>query len=131
MNIDDIVFQDFTDLHLRHPVSDEPLYTANGRPMTITVGGRDTPAYKALMMRWQNEILRRGSKKLTAEMVNANTLDQLAAITLGWNLEGKDGPIPCDPDTARRLYQDKAWIRDQVEACFADTGRYLGEAVTP
>lgn len=131
MNIDDIVFSDATDLHLRHPVSDEPLYTADGSPMTIRVGSRDTQAYKDVMTRWQNDRLRRGDRKLTAEMVRANVLDQLAAITLGWNLEGKDGPIPCTPDTARRLYQDKTWIRDQVENCFSDLGRFLGEAETP
>ena len=131
MNIDDIVFNDSTDLHLRHPVSDEPLYTADGSPMVIRVGSRDTQAYKDVMTRWQNERLRRPDRKLTAEMVRANVLDQLVAITLGWNLEGKDGPIPHTPNTARSIYQQKLWIRDQVEACFGDQGRYLGEAETP
>lgn len=131
MNIDDIVFQDATELHLRHPVSDEPLYTSSGSPMAIRLASRDSAAYKRLMTQWQNDILRRGGKKLTAEMVTANTLDQLAVLTLGWNLEGKDGPIPCTADNARRLYQDKDWIKEQVEACVSDLGRYLGEAATP
>lgn len=130
MNIDDIVFADATDLHLRHPVSDEPLYTADGSPMVIRVGSRDTKAYKDVQTRWQNELLRRGIRKLSAEMVQANTLDKLAALTLGWNLEGRDGPIPCSADTARRLYHDKPWIHEQVEAAFSDLGRFLGEAET-
>lgn len=132
MNIDDIELLDTSTLHLRHPVSDAPLYTSDGQPMTIELSGENAKEYKATTRRWQNETLRRPNRKLTAEQLEERGLELLVVSTRNWNLEGRDGPIPFSPRVAHEIYSDpsKSWIRKQVEAHVYDDANFMGELLT-
>lgn len=130
MNIDAIVMKEFVDVQLKHPVTDEPLLTSDGKPMWIRVCGSDSNHFRSVQARFRNEVLRNPNKKMTAEKEFARMTEILVACTFDWCIEGANGLIPFSADEARKLYTEKVWIRNQViNAIFDDTLYYsLGES---
>lgn len=133
MSLKSIKIGTTSDLHLRHPVSDALLFNDDGTPMLITVAGEHSEDYKAVTRRWQNEMLRRPSKKLTSEQIEQRALDLLVAVTRGWQIQWEDGEmLPFTAAAARTLYDDTehAWIKLQVEQHVHDMSNFLGESLT-
>lgn len=129
-SIDTINYLDAVDMPLTHPVTFEPLEMADGTPMSIRLTGEHSGAYKRLQRAFQNETLKsHGKKPLTAEQLEERGLQLLAACTLGWNLQGEDGPLPFSQANAVALYRDKPWIRDAVNEFVFNKANFLGESL--
>lgn len=63
--------------------------------------------------------------------LNDTILDQLVAVTAGWqNLTVNGEPLPCTPENARALLTDPrtAWIRPQVQAAYLSLSRFFDSA---
>ncbi len=130
MNIKSITLGHLSTLHLRHPGTDAALYNDDKTPMTITLVGEHSEEYKAVTRRWQNEVLRKPNRKLTAEQVEERGIDLLVACTKGWQIQGEEGLMPFSPDAARDLYSDRTlgWIKSQVESHLYEASNFLGES---
>lgn len=125
------------DLELRHPV------TREGLGVFITVAGQDSTAFRDHARRKANEALRRqfeakrrgkDADAPTMEQIEADAIELLVAVTLGWRTEagGKSEPVivwagdrlECTPDNARRLYRER-FIREQVDEAVGDLANFL------
>jgi len=130
MSIKNITLGHLSTLHLRHPGTDALLYNDDKTPMTITLVGEHSDEYKSVTRRWQNEVLRKPNRKLTAEQVEERGIDLLVACTKGWKIQWDEGLLPFSPEAARELYADRehAWIKNQVEAHIYEASNFLGES---
>lgn len=110
-------------LHLRHPVSNEPLTGAGGEPVTITLVGAESRKYTAGKWRMSDE---NRNAALYGQYITAETLDRqataiLADCTLGWSGITVDGSAwDCNPEAAAVLYGRFQWIKAQVDAFCTD-----------
>lgn len=117
---------------LVHPVNEEPLLGADGKPWTITVYSADSDVYRkaqrAIVDRRLTEAKSKGGKfKLNATMVDEEAVEALVAATTGWSgLEENEKPVEFSPKAARDLYTRFQWIRDQVTAFINDRRNFAG-----
>lgn len=101
----------------------KPLIGKDGKPVTITVMGPDSKAYR---MQTRDAVRKRLRSAQTTDATTddafdadeAEAVDMLARITKSWtgicNTEGN--PIPCNTDAARALFAAFPAVRDQVDA---------------
>jgi hypothetical protein len=120
-----------------HPATGQPLRNAQtGEPAWIDLLSADSPAARAHQREAQNRRLKARARSVTAEMLEADGTDLLAALTKGWQLVTLDGaPIvePCTPENARELYAapELAFIRRQVDEFVADLGNFPAKTTSP
>jgi len=114
-------------MELEHPVTGEKLMEGK-KPMTITLAGTDSKAYRRKQREMQNRRLNKLSK---GRKVNFGTTDDddcelLAACTLSWdNLSDDNGKIEYSNDAAVALYLKHAWIREQVDEFIGDRANFF------
>lgn len=131
MGLNDIgKVKETTDVELVHPATGETLLNDDKTPMTITVHGPYSSTYKAVSHNQQNKRLMKaqrtgGKLNLTAEEIEASSLDLLVKCTEGWNLTLDKKPEEFNQDKARQVYIDHPWVREQVDAVFGDTRAFL------
>lgn len=122
--------KDTTELHLRHPVTEELLYAdeAKKKPVTITLYGSSSKQYRNAVNAMQNRQLKRGKKQLTAEQMREEGIALLVACSdKATNLELRKG-VPVDSDAAfRELYSDDkfGWLKDQVDEAVGTVANFL------
>jgi hypothetical protein len=128
MNIDQIITQDYYDMVLTHPMSGEPLVTADGREMFIRLSGTDDPEVKKFQAKTRNDVLA-NRIKMTAEREEKNVYQVMAIRTKDWLIEGESGMIPFNRKTALKLYQDtkKEWLFMQVLQAMGGQQNFLAE----
>jgi hypothetical protein len=69
---------------------------------------------------------RRGGAVLTAEDLDSDSLETLAACTLGWSGFVLNGQEPeCTPENARRLYEQMPWLREQAQEFISERSNFL------
>lgn len=115
------------DLHLAHPSTGEPLYTEDGKPVTIRLLGADSHEYRQRIRRLANQNLNKKKReRQNLEQIEEQAAELLAAITVGWSnivLEGET--VECNVDNAKSLYLDYAWIREQVDEFVGERANFL------
>jgi len=132
MGLNDIgKVKETTDVELLHPATGEVLLNDDGKPMTITVHGPYSSTYKAVSHAQQNKRLMKaqrtgGKLNLSAEEIEASSLDLLVKCTESWNLTLDKKPEEFSQDKARQVYLEHPWVREQVDAVFGDTRAFLG-----
>ena len=113
-------------LELRHPYTDEVLMgDSDGKPMTITLLGADSPTFKRAVTDIQQASSKR--KRHTPAEQERNVVNALARATVGWsdNFEWDGEPFPFTAENCRRLYTERAWVRSQVDEFMADRSNFL------
>lgn len=111
-------------MKLRHPVSKEEL------PVTIALVGIDSERFRAasreiINRRLKNQTRRRDTS-VKVEEIEAESLEQLAAATLGWEGVELDGKaLPFSHVNALKLYRRLPWVKDQVDTFVADRENFL------
>ena len=95
--------------------------------MTITLLGSDSTAYRKAQNAQLNKRLAKRNVKLTAEELEAETIDTLAACTVGWTgFVGEDGqPVPCSAKNAAMLYRKYPFIREQADRFINERQNFL------
>jgi len=115
-------------MELRHPVSDETLMGADGKPLTLTVLGADSPTFKRAVNDIQQAT--QGRKRMSPAEQERNTVNALARATTGWSKNWTWGgkPFEYSEVNCRKLYAERAWVRTQVDEFIADRSRFFEKA---
>lgn len=115
---------------LRHPITDEDLTDAKGKPVTITVLGNDSREFR----RKVDDIARaRQRKKSQPTLAESDRMaaEMLASVTKAWSGIQWDGKtLDCTPENAEMLYRERTWVRAQVDEFVADAGNFLQVSAT-
>jgi len=109
-----------------HPVTNEET------DAKIHLAGADSEAFRKVERRIKNSRfskLLKGNKNkpnITAEELEENSLDLLVAVTLGWeNVLSNGQPLEFNEANVRTLYEDCAWLREQVDEFIGDRTNFL------
>ena len=91
----------------------------------------------ALQRRWQTELLKTRGKHLTADKVEARTLERQVVATAGWNWGKDDDGVECTlngekpeftTQNVRDLYKEHSWIRNQIAETLTDESEFFRRA---
>jgi hypothetical protein len=121
--------EDGVPLEVRHPITGAVLANGSGGPVMLILAGADSDKAKRADRATVNRRLKmtgRRSMTMTAEELDADALEILAACTLGWSgfeLDGQE--LECNPQNAKRLYAQFPWLREQAEAFRQDRSNFL------
>ena len=115
---------------LVHPVTRQPIRNGSGDPAYIDHYSSDSEIAKKHQRNIQRRRLAmRGRMKITPEEIDAEGVDILAALTVGWHLidlKGNVIDLPFSQENARELYSNPAvsWLREQIDESTADRGNF-------
>src|SRR3990167_4014457 len=113
-------------VRILHPVSRQPLRDAAGAEAYIEMHSGDSEvARKHQRNVARRRIAMRGRGKITPEELEAEGVELLVALTVGWRLVALDGgalDVPFTQDNARDLFSSPrmTWLREQVEEAVGD-----------
>lgn len=110
---------DTVDVELKNPVTGETLFNADKTPMTITMFLPHSKQYKEVRHEQTNRRIqasqKRGSKPITAQEIESETLDLLVKTTAGWNITFKEKHLTkFDPTLAKEVYEVAPFIPEQL-----------------
>jgi len=109
---------DTVDVEIKDPVKSEPLVNADGTVMTITMYLQHSKRYKEVRHAQTNKRIQESQKKnrkpITAEDIEAETLDLLVKTTAGWNITFKGEQPKFTEALAREIYDVAPFIADQL-----------------
>lgn len=119
------------DMKIFHPSTLAPIMNDEGKPITITLKGRNSAAYKTAFRTVQERGRERQARGVRAneEEIRADEIEFLSAVTVGWTFTELDGqPFPFNQDNSRRLWSDErfTWILEQATRFAANDGNFLG-----
>lgn len=124
INIDDIKFEDGSEMVVLHPTTGEPLVDDNGQTATIKLAGVDSEIYRKASNRITNRRFKKNrSQQMTVERMEADTLEIICACTLQWTGLLIGGQVP---KNAEELYSGAKWLRQQADEFMQDRANYLG-----
>ena len=113
-----------------HPLTRQPIMTASGQPMSITLAGRfsetNRQALRAIQVKRVEMVDAR--QPITEEHITRENIDQLSACTQSWNFDELDGqPFPCTPQNIRRFWSDKRfiWLHERALQFIAEDRNFL------
>jgi hypothetical protein len=99
-------------MQILHPSTKRPIYNDANQPVTVTLLGRNSDAYRAAQRESQS---RRAAFEARGVMMTEDDYEQerqtlLCAVTVGWNFDTMDGSVfPFTPENCRRLWADRRW----------------------
>ena len=122
--------KDTTDVVLYHPVNGEALLNDDGSQMSITIHGPYSKRYKQISHEQQNRRLAKaqrsgGKMNLTAEELEASSLEILIKCVVDWNVTLTKGVEKFSEEKVRSTFDTLPWVREQVDAAFGDTRAFL------
>jgi hypothetical protein len=110
---------DTIEVELKHPITGEALNNEDGTPMTITLHATHSKEYKSVMHEQTNRRLKlagaTGKVDITSEELEENTLEVLSKATKSWDLTFDAEKPELTLDTAKKLYTEVFWIKDQLD----------------
>lgn len=117
-------------LELEHPVTGESVLQDDGSPVTITLLGQDSKAWRAKNKEYQQKRIAKMAKNRKREIdfsvSDEEACDLLAACTLGWvGIEEGGKAIEFSRDAAYDLYMRFPWIREQVDTFIGDRANFF------
>ena len=115
-------------LKLRHPKTEEVI-----PGMTLTLLGKDSKVLRAIQLdRTQaalNRMQRRGADAPVASEIIDQSMDDLVALTIGWEgFTDDDGSlIPFSKDAVKKIYNDPElpWIKEQADKFVNDRANFF------
>jgi hypothetical protein len=110
---------DTIEVEIKHPITGEALKNDDDTPMTITLHATHSKEYKSVMHEQTNRRLKAASStgkvEITSEELEENTLEVLSKATKSWNLTFGGEKPELTLDTAKKLYTEVFWIKDQLD----------------
>lgn len=99
----------------------------DGKPITITLLGSDSAVYRKAQNKNLNRRLAKRNVKLSAEELQAESIETLAACTVAWSgfFDKAGQPIACNAEAARALYTRFSAIREQADNFVNDRANFL------
>ena len=117
---------------LRHPTTSERLLSDTGAPITISIVGMDSEQFRTRHRAIINRRLSAGKKaKVTAEEIEAESIDTIAACITGWQHVELDGKVlEFSKANAKALLTRLPWLREQLDEAIADRANFLKTSPT-
>lgn len=119
---------DAMECEIRHPQTAEVLKNAEGEPFVIHVYGHDSEQYKKHARKLLDLRLKGKKKDLGANEIEAEAIELLISLTVGWSgIVFDKKPLVFSTAAARDLYGNPAyaWLKEQVEAFVQDRSNFL------
>lgn len=110
-------------IQIRHPATAEPI------GLTITLRPQDSAEVKSVTRKQLNENLRLRGKMPSAEKIEQNRLDLLAAAVESW--EWSDGvtwggaALECSQQNVRRVLSEAPWLKSQIDDALGDEAAFF------
>ena len=109
---------DTVEVELKNPTTGEVMTNKDESPMTITMYLPHSKAYKDVRHAQTNKRIQESQKKnkkvITAQEIEAETLDLLVKTTAGWNITYKEEQPNFSEDLAREVYELAPFIAEQL-----------------
>lgn len=111
-------------------VAEIAIYDKSGEPtgIKIQVYSPDSEKYRKASMKVRNNTLKfvRKNNGTTAERIEADGIEILANVTVGWSgIENNGQPWQYSVENARKLYTDFPFIREQVDEFVGDRKNFI------
>lgn len=117
--------KDETFCHLRHPATDEFLYTEEKEPVGFNVAGIDSDKYRKV----QADILRGENnfkKKITPEKVEHMNLKQVIGCVIEpVNIVENGSKIKDDFESLKSFFEKYRWVYEQLSEFINDRTNFL------
>lgn len=111
-------------VELKHPTTGEVLTNEDDSPMTISRYAPHSKQYKRVVNEETNKKLRAVQSKkknfLTAEELEETNIKLLAETTFDWNITYGGEQPKFSESTAKELYREVFWIKEQLEEAEQD-----------
>jgi hypothetical protein len=117
-----------------NPTSGQPLRNAaTGEEAFIDLLSNNSSVGREHDRATLDQRIRAGTRRQTAEQIEADMVERLAKLTKGWSLVSLDGTpidVECNAANARELFSmpELSWLRDAANAFAADVGNYKAAA---
>ena len=115
------------EMELEHPVTGEVIKDDSSKPVTFTLMGMDSAAYRNKQRDIQSRRMSKMMKGKGSPMLSdVDACELLADCTKSWSgvvLEGK--PVKFSTKAAFDLYMEHHWIREQVDTFIADRANFF------
>jgi hypothetical protein len=111
-------------------VSVDVKHPGNSKPtgLVIDVGPADSPSVKKVRRRHNDKILQSRGRRLTAEQVERNQIEILAAAIVGWTWNGDaawgGAKLEFTPENVEKVLA-AGWVRSQVEEVLDDEAGFF------
>ena len=115
-------------LILRHPATDD------ATDISLTLAGADSQRYRSTSHIVQNRSLKSGKFKTTAEKLESNALEILAACVISWEnvvdselfpSKDKNAVPECNEKNALAFFKKHIWAKEQADTFIADRANFL------
>jgi hypothetical protein len=118
-------------MNILHPKDGSFIRNSEGQPVTITLKGRNSMAFKNINRVISDRNRERAARGATTneEEARQNEIDFLCAVTVDWTFTDLDGqPFPPTADNIRKLWSDErfSWVLEQATRFAANDGNFLG-----
>jgi len=118
------------DFPILNPKSGLPFLDNEGKPVTITLLGRNSDAFRSVQREAQKREADRQARGVVRddEEQRREVFDYLVAITKGWSFDALSGePFAFNPANVRRLWIDGRWewLRTQMFNHCLQEGNFL------
>ena len=110
---------DTVDVEIKSPVDQSVMKNEDGTPMTITMYLPHSKEYKAVRHDQTNRRIqasqKKGGNKVTAQEIEAETIELLVKTTAGWDVTYKGKHLKeFDPKVAKEMYELATFISEQL-----------------
>jgi hypothetical protein len=113
-------------MELRHPVTGIALVQDDGTAVSIRLAGMDSGRFRKQQRANTDRRLRGSRRGVTGTEMDAEGLELLVAVTLGWTGIEIDGERPeANAVNVRKVYTKFPWIREQVDNFVGDRANFL------
>lgn len=114
------------DIHIEHPVTEEPLYTDAGEPITIRVLGQDSREFRAAVTALADKA---NKGKQSLERTESMAIDLLSRVVMRWHgIEWDGKPLECTPENVRMFLTKFPPIRRQIDEFIANRANFTKPA---
>lgn len=105
-------------IELKNPSTGEVMTNPDGKPMAVTMYLPHSKVYKDVRHEQTNRRIARSQQKkkqtVTAQEIEAETIELLVETTAGWDITYKDEKPAFTKDLAREIYNVAPFITDQI-----------------
>ena len=118
---------------VKHPKTLAPWLDEHGKPITITLLGRNSDAFRNQLRVSQALDASKAAAGITksSEDFETERSDMLMALTKAWSFDVLDGkPFPCTPENIRKFWKDKRWpwLHTQMMENILTDGNFLAHS---
>lgn len=109
-------------VEILHPGSSDPT------GLVIEVTSQQSPAVKKVLRRQTDKLLKRRGRKTTAEQIEEDHIERLAASVVAWEWKGEAAfhgkKLDCTPENVAAVL-GVSWIKEQVAEAVADEAEFF------